>query len=266
MSSARLLVFHGSRNQQYSILINQLADLVRDRLVLKNLTSYQTQQSVTLGTTRIKTRTIVATISQTLKPLVEVAVLEFGKLTLAQKIVNFAQKAIALNYQRISIIPVFLAAGVHVREDIPQEIALARQKLGSSITIDLLDYIGNYSGLNTLVARQFARLASGRILLAHGSRLPQGNVASEQLGKAVNAKNAYWTVQPDLTSTVQLLVHQNLSSISIVPYFLFSGRITEAIASQVAQLQNQFPQTKLLLGQPLGATSALAQIIVESSD
>ena len=260
MSSARLLVFHGSRNQQYSRVINQLADLIRDRLIVKNFTNYQTQQLVTFGATK----TIVATIPQTLKPLVDVAVLEFAQLTLAQKIVSFAQKAIALNYQRVSIVPVFLAAGVHVTEDIPQEVAVARQTIGSSITIELLDYVGNYNGLSNIVAKQFAPSASGRILLAHGSRLPQGNVASEQLGKAVNAKNAYWTGQPDLTSTVKLLVNQNLSSISIVPYFLFSGRITEAIASQVARLQNQFPQTKLLLGQPFGATSALAQIIVES--
>ena len=261
MNSACLLVFHGSRHQQYSIVINRLADLVREQIVFRNFTNYATPTSETSRTTS----TIVATIPPTLNPLVGVAVLEFGRLTLAQEVIAFAQKAIALNYRRVSIIPVFLAAGVHVREDIPQEIALAKHKLGANISIELRDYIGSYSNLSNLVAQKFLQIpASGKILLAHGSRLPRGNVVSEQLAKAVSAKNAYWTVQPDLTSTVQLLVNRDLSSIAIVPYFLFSGRITKAIAEKVARLQNQFPQTKLLLAQPLGATSALAQIIVES--
>jgi sirohydrochlorin cobaltochelatase len=258
-NSAHLLVFHGSRNQQYFKTISQLASLVRKQLELKTLDIIQKQIANLQSLTQI-TATIT---SQVLSPLVEVAVLEFGEVSLSQRIINFAQKAIALNYQRIKIIPVFLAAGVHVKEDIPLEIAIAKQKLNGSIALDLLDYVGSYSQLTDLIAQKFLPLAnSGRILLAHGSRLDRGNVAIEEIGGKVNAINAYWTVPPDLTSAVELLVNQNKSAIFIVPYFLFVGRITEEITSQVATLQNKFPQTKLFLTQPLGATPELAQVIV----
>lgn len=274
--SARLLVFHGSRNQQYSLAISQLASLVKEQFAQHLLISPEWQKGKTIDTenlkkvehspvAQLKTKTTLTTSSQNLLPLVEMAVLEFTDVPLSQSIVNFAQKAIAYNYQKVEIIPVFLSAGVHVREDIPLEIAQAKQKLGeTTISLELLDYVGNYPQLTALIAQQFTQIAAQRrILLAHGSRLSPGNVASEQLAKEVNATNAYWTVQPDLTSVVQSLVKQNISSIAIVPYFLFSGRITEAIAFQVTELQSKFPQTKLLLGQPLGATPKLAQIICD---
>jgi sirohydrochlorin cobaltochelatase len=260
--SAYLLVFHGSRNPQYTHSISQLANLVQKQLELqaleisqKEVTNLQNLQSSTQTTATITAGIVI--------PLVGVAVLEFGEVSLGQRIIDFAQKAIALNYHRIKIIPVFLTAGVHVKEDIPQEIAIAKQKLDSRMAIELLNYVGSYPQLTDLLAQKFPPLANlGRILLAHGSRLDRGNIAIKEIGKKVNAINAYWTVTPDLNSTVELLVNQNKSAIVIVPYFLFVGRITEEITSQVATLQSKFPQTKLFLTQPLGATPELAQVIV----
>ena len=235
INSAYLLVFHGSRNPQYSLNLSRLADLVREQF-------WHTTNSI---------------------PLVEVAALEFADVPLSKNIIRFAHKAIAYNYQKVVIIPVFLSAGVHVREDIPQEVAEATEKLGDSIAISITDYISQSPQLTALIEQKFASVAAdcGRILLAHGSRLSQRNVSSEQLAKEVCAINAYWTVKPDLSSAVQLLANQNLSSIVIVPFFLFLGRITDAIALQVAELQTQFPQTKLLLQPPLGATTELARLI-----
>jgi sirohydrochlorin cobaltochelatase len=261
-NSAYLLVFHGSRNQQYSLTISQLANLVQKQFELKALGISQ-QEIANLNDLQSSTQTIATVTARIVTPIVEVAVLEFGEVSLAQRIIDFAQKAIALNYLQVKIIPVFLTAGVHVREDIPQAIAIAKPKLDSRIAIELLDYVGSYPQLTDLLVQKFPPLANlGKIILAHGSRLDRGNIAIEEIGKKVNAINAYWTVKPDLTSTVELLINQNKSAIVIVPYFLFVGRITEEITSQVAILQSKFPQTKFFLTQPLGATSELAQIIV----
>ena len=244
--SAHLLVFHGSRDRQYGAKISQLGWLV-------------TQQLGSNSTAIADSKLQIATINNV--PLVEVATLEFADLPLCDKIVAFAQIAIAKKYPRLTIVPVFLSAGVHVREDIPHEMALARQKLQNKIVLESLDFIGNAS-FTALIEGKFASIAAdNRILLAHGSRLPQGNVRSEQLARRVRAKIAYWTIQPDLTSVVQLLAEQNRATMAIVPYFLFSGRITEAIASLVAQLQDRFPNTQLNLTQPLGATPELAEVI-----
>ena len=252
ISSAYLLVFHGSRERQYRSTISELGSLLTQQLCW-NLTFLEDSRS----------RSQRATASKSLSklPLVDVAALEFADVELWEKIVSFAHTAIAQKYSRLVIVPIFLSAGVHVRGDIPHEIALAKQKLPDSITIESLDFIGNAS-FTALIGQKFAKLATeDRVLLAHGSRLPQGNDRSEQLAQKVNARIAYWAIQPDLTSIVESLARQNQSSIAIVPYFLFSGKITEAIASLVARLQVRFPKNQLHLARPLGATTELAQVI-----
>ena len=261
-SSAHLLVFHGSRDRQYWTTISELGSLVTQQLCLIaptfTLEGGRLREDSRSKSLKLATAEKSATGNV---PLVAVAALEFADVELSEKMVRFAQIAIANKYQRLTIVPVFLSAGVHVKEDIPQAIAQARQQLGDRIKLELLDYIGNAS-LTALITQKFALVATdNRILLAHGSRLPQGNLKSEQLARRVKAKIAYWAVQPNLTSVVELLAH-NKSPIAIVPYFLFSGKITEAIASQVAQLQDRFPNTQLHLARPLGATPELAKVIV----
>lgn len=252
ISSAYLLVFHGSRDRQYRATISEVGSLLSQQLCW-NLTSLEYSGS--------RAQQAIASKSLDKLPLVDVAALEFADVELWEKIVSFAHTAIANKYSRLVIVPIFLSAGVHVREDIPHEIAIAKQKLPESIAIEMLDFIGNAS-FTALIEQKFAELAiDNRVLLAHGSRLPQGNDRSERLARRVNAKIAYWAIQPDLTSTVESLARQNQSNIAIVPYFLFSGRITKAIASLVAQLQVRFPKNQLYLASPLGATTELAQVI-----
>jgi sirohydrochlorin ferrochelatase len=57
------------------------------------------------------------------------------------------------------------------------------------------------------------------------------------------------------------LVRGGQQQIGIVPYFLFNGGITDAIAKNVAQLKQQFPATELHLANPLGASVELADLI-----
>ena len=261
---ASLLVFHGSRNRlQYSTKVAKLTALVQKKLWLKNSTdSYSIASSQDWVISKTEPSTIAKVSVQSTSDLVEAAQLEFAQVELSQQIRDFAQKAIAKHYQKITIIPVFLSEGVHVKEDIPLAVAEAQKQLDSKITIEIEDYLGSSPHLIQLVRQQFwQQKTSQRILLAHGSRLPQGNVAIEHLAQAANAMVAYWTLQPDLTSQIELLANQNTPSVAIVPYFLFSGKITEAIASLTNELQNKFPRTQLLLGEPLGATPELAQLI-----
>lgn len=258
-----MLVFHGSRNKErYLANAVWLNNLVQKKLWQKDSVNLD-MSPISHKTAAKETSTIYEVPSELTPHLVELALLEFAEVELSQQIVNFALKAIALNYQKIAVIPVFLSAGVHVTEDIPLAVAEAQQHL-QSINIELKDYIGSSPDLVELIEGQFQRFnAEQRILLAHGSRLSQGNVAIEQLGKKANAIVAYWTIQPDLTSIVESIVDRGVSSITTVPYFLFPGKITKAIASLVKELQHKFPQIKMHYGEPLGATPELAEAIAK---
>jgi sirohydrochlorin ferrochelatase len=48
-----------------------------------------------------------------------------------------------------------------------------------------------------------------------------------------------------------------------LPYFLFAGGITDAIAQSVSGLQAQFPRLQLKLAEPIGASAQLADLIVD---
>jgi sirohydrochlorin ferrochelatase len=89
------------------------------------------------------------------------------------------------------------------------------------------------------------------VLLSHGSRRPQGNAAAEAIAAQVGAVAAYWSVEPSLATCLAQLERQGKRRIGILPYVLFAGGLTDAIAAQVRQHQRTSPHLHLALGQPL---------------
>ena len=265
-SSAYLLVVHGSRDRCYQIALEQLSASVRQQLEKRTAQTelWQEYKLKQQCQTREKLGTVTALLSKPQSPLVTTASLELGSVPLRESIRQFALQVQAVGLRRLSVLPLFLLPGVHVREDIPTEIALARQLLDDRLTLELLPYLGSNPNLVNLVAKQFDRLpARARILLSHGSRRRGGNKTCESIASELQAHPAYCSVSPSLREQVEALAATGEQEIAIVPYFLFSGGITRAIAEQVGQLQTAFPNLKLLLGKPLGATPELAPSIVQ---
>ena len=96
---------------------------------------------------------------------------------------------------------------------------------------------------------------------ACGSRREDGNTIVEQLAASLNVKTAYWSIEPSLTERVTALVAIGATEIEILPYFLFAGGITDAIAALVTKLRQQFPQVRLMLGEPIGNSPEFVQTI-----
>ena len=265
-SSAYLLVVHGSSDRRYQIAIEQLSASVRQQLEKRTAQTelWQKYKLKQQCQTREKLGTATALLSKPQSPLVATASLELATVPLRERIGQFALRVQAAGLRRLSILPLFLLPGVHVREDIPTEIALARQLLGDRLTLELLPYLGSNPSLVKLVAKQFEQLpARGRILLSHGSRRRGGNQTCQAIASELQAHPAYCSISPSLTEQVEALAAAGKQEIAIVPYFLFSGGITKAIAEQVGQLQIAFPNLRLLLGKPLSSTSELATSIVQ---
>lgn len=226
------------------------------------------------------------------------------------------------------ILPLFLSAGVHARQDLPAQVDLAREQLARSGwrgELVVAPPLGLWPGWQEWLATSWASLSprtkasdfgrstqpsppvalgsiaspaspapvpATKILLAHGSRRPGGNAAVESLAKHLGATPAYWSVAPSLADRLaewQIQRQQNLSetlaqneathsgaidsgsidsaginstaigttavnttaidttAIEVLPYFLFAGSLTEAIAAQVAILEKQIKQSLLPL-------------------
>ncbi|GAB4464192.1 MAG: sirohydrochlorin chelatase [Elainellaceae cyanobacterium] len=197
-----------------------------------------------------------------LPQLVETAVLELGSQPLHEQILRVGMQALTLGSDRLVVIPLFLLPGVHVMEDIPAEVAIARQQIDPRLTIAIAPHLGSHPKLANLLPQPESS-AAARILLAHGSRRPGGNTPVEDLAQQIGAIAAYWAVPPSLAVQVAGLVERGAQQVEIVPFFLFPGGIMEAIAQEVRDLSKQFPDCHFRLHTPLGATPQLTTLVVD---
>lgn len=240
MPSAYLLVSHGSRDPRPEIAMQQLAGLISQKLQSSNQQEH----------------------------LLDIAYLELSPEPLHKQIEKFAENAVNAGYQRLKVIPLFLSPGVHVMTDIPDEIALAQQALGQDMIVDLQPYIGSQPNLERLISKQiFSKNTAAWILLAHGSRRPGSEQPVETMAENLGAVTAYWSMTPNLESRVKELIAVGKREIAILPYFLFPGGITDAIAQSIETLKLQFPLVNFYLAPPLGANTAeLAELIWDLID
>jgi sirohydrochlorin cobaltochelatase len=228
-SSGYLLVAHGSRDPRSQLALTQLATLFSDRLANQQV-----------GT----------------------AVLEFGEVSLDQQILAFADKL--KQGDRLEILPLFLLPGVHVREDLPAAIDLARPGLPAELDVIVHPHLGAHGGMAELLAQPIHQQPMDAwILLAHGSRRPSGNLAIADLGDRIGAHPAYWSVAPSLAEVLAGLISRGHQQIGILPYFLFAGKTTDAINQNVQVLAEQFPQVSLHLTHSLQPTIELATILLD---
>jgi sirohydrochlorin cobaltochelatase len=226
LSDAYLLVSHGSRDPRPQVAVAQVA----------------AQLSEWLGR--------FAPISSS--PLVATAQLELANTPLHIQISDFARNCRESDITRVVILPLFLLSGVHVMDDIPAEVAIAEREIGDRVKLVVAPFLGSHPDLIDLFVQNRSGLPSRSIILAHGSRRAGGNEIVERLAARLQLDVAYWSVTPSLADRVAESIATGATEIGILPYFLFAGGITDAIAELVAQLRQQYPQVRLILGEPIG--------------
>ncbi|MBE9014490.1 sirohydrochlorin chelatase, partial [Pseudanabaenaceae cyanobacterium LEGE 13415] len=171
MQSAYLLVTHGSRDIRPQIAIDQLRDRIEQRL------------SIPVGA----------------------AVLECAPTELHEQIEEFSRQHKSLS--EIKIVPLFLLPGVHVKEDIPEQLAIAQSRINPKL--ELLPHLGSHAGMVEVLASRIAQIpADARILMSHGSRRAGGNAPIEEIASMINAISAYWSVEPKLETRILELKQQ----------------------------------------------------------
>ncbi|MGC1396537.1 MAG: sirohydrochlorin chelatase, partial [Coleofasciculaceae cyanobacterium] len=264
LSSAYLLISHGSRDPRPSQGMDALAQLLRTKLETQGATLIPKQgaeQLLSKYQERIATPEVL--VNSTRYPLVGTATLELAEIPLHEQVRQFASVALAAGCNQLELLPLFLLPGVHVMEDIPAEVAAAKTSLGDAMVINVRSHLGACPSLAKMLAQQLATInADAKILMTHGTRRAGGNAPIEAVAKDLGATVAYWLVKPSLEDQVNILASEGAKKIAILPYFLFSGGITDAISQEVTRLQNQFSQLDLSLCNPIGASSDLADLII----
>jgi sirohydrochlorin ferrochelatase len=178
--------------------------------------------------------------------------LEGQELSLSQQLEQFATEVIPDGVSEIVILPLFLLEGVHVSEDIPEQVAIAESKLTDKLAekfpdkssdrsiFRLMAHVGTDKQIPSLLLQHFEKYSDesglekqGRILMAHGSRRFGANQVVEDLATQSQAIAAYWGVEPKIETQIENLLAQGFHKINVLPYFLTEGGITEAIANKL---------------------------------
>ncbi|MEL6441527.1 MAG: CbiX/SirB N-terminal domain-containing protein [Cyanobacteria bacterium J06621_8] len=259
LSAAYFLVFHGSRDCRTQAAASNL----RQTLASKFSSILAQRNHLVKNTANFALQPAVGLYPEA-GSLIDIAPLELSAIPLRESLVNFVQKASRQGINRVKVIPLFLGPGVHVQEDIPAEVTAALNQLDSQVTLELSPYLGKYSGMIPLLERQFAEFPdSARILIAHGTKLSMGALYYQNLVQRLDAEVGYWSTTPWFNEQIERQIALGQRRIALMPYFLFPGKITTAIAQKVASLQQQYPHVSLFLGEPLSETAALAELIAE---
>jgi sirohydrochlorin cobaltochelatase len=172
--------------------------------------------------------------------------LEGQTLTLAQQLEKFANEIVEYGVSTIVILPLLLLEGIHVSEDIPNEVAIAQSNLQNCITLRILPHLGTHSQIPDLLAQQFEKYSDqhspekqARILVSHGSRRADANQVVENLAKSSQSIAAYWGIEPKIETQIEHLITQGIDRINVLPYFLTEGGITEAIAHKLQHYRDR---------------------------
>ena len=230
ISPAYLLVAHGSRDPRPAQIVNHLAEIMAQQL-----------GECPVGT----------------------AALDCQPEPLHQQLLDFYQQV----QRPVRILPLFLLPGVHVKEDIPSEVAIARSQLPQTASLEILPYLGSHERLCQVLQAQIqaAPPCQTWILLAHGSRRPGGNAPIEALAAQLpervggRVRAAYWSVDPRLEQQLQEDERAGYDSVGVLPYFLCPGGLTDAIAEKLEAIAR--PQ--VILADTLHQSPDLIDILLE---
>ena len=267
LQAIHLLITHGSRN----IRSQQSAEQLRSRIEL----CLRSDPSLFSAEQRI-----------------EHAVLEGGATPLHAQILDYAAQARSEGLGRLQLLPLFLMPGVHVMEDLPQEVALAQKKLvdrDPSFKLSTLPYLGHqlqthpqalasawgselggdsFNG-DSFNGDSFSGASLGgasrvaKVLLSHGSRRSDSTLLSEQFAASIGATPAYWSIEPSLTQTVERLFREGYEEIQVLLYFLFPGAITATIEESIVELRQSYPRLNLTCKSTLDQISEFPKFMAD---
>ncbi|MDQ7090121.1 MAG: sirohydrochlorin chelatase [Methylococcales bacterium] len=204
---------------------------------------------------------------------IEVCFIEFATVLLDEGFDNAAK-----NSERVLVIPLILNAAGHVKMEIPEHLDKARLR-HPQVEFNYGKHLGVNSAMLTLLRRRLMQLmakiampdpkTTGVIILGRGS--------SDKVANGEIAKLARWLWEetdhelidiaftgityPRLETVIQRQVKLGMKQIVIQPYYLFTGTLIKRISEQFGYLQQQYPQTRLVLGSYLGFEAEIYQLL-----
>lgn len=219
-------------------------------------------------------------LSDALKIEVQPCFLELATPTIPEGI----RLCVAAGAERIAVVPLFLGAAGHHKNDVPVMLAEARETY-PTITLKYGTPIGAHAQIVQILADRAAAALAHRpssdtpiplsdtavLLAARGSSDPDSNAEVAKVARLLYEGRDFATVEigfqkvakPTIRDGIDRCVRLGAKRVLVLPYLLFSGFVLDDIATTVHHAQQAYPDVDMLVGTPLfphdGLVAAVAQ-------
>lgn len=204
---------------------------------------------------------------------------ETAYVELARPLIAETLAALAAEVPRITVVPVFLFAAGHVKNDVPLAIAEARTAYPRCL-ISAAPALGVHPALAELAFQRASRClpsdASARaktlvLVVGRGSSDPDANgdfckmsrLIGEGRGLMQTIPTFIGITQPRVDDSLELVARMRPDRLVILPYLLFAGRLVARLEAQVEAFRSRFPWIHTELAPHLGIDERLLALIDE---
>lgn len=210
------------------------------------------------------------------------AELSFGYVELAKPSLQEALRTAAGRSSRVVVIPLFLFAAGHVKNDIPLVLASARREFPQ------VEFIASPPmGVHPTLVQELRRrllagpLANGKdpsktaiLMIGRGSSDPDANADFCKLARLVGEgvpgswlMTAFMSIaSPSVPEGLELIARTRPERVVVVPYLLFSGRLIERLSAQIEEFGTRYPWISIQLEDTLGNVPAVHQALQERAE
>lgn len=217
----------------------------------------------------------VVAIYRTRRPDLDVV---HGYVELASPSLATALRELAQRVDFVVVLPLFLFAAGHVKNDIPLALSQAREEF-PTVRFTVTNALGVHPHLVELAfvrawgAREGTAEAAKTaiVVVGRGTSDPDANGDFCKVVRLLAEGREFWWVvpcfigvtRPRLEETVELVARARPNRIVVIPYFLFGGRLIAKIREHVDSFQVRYPWIKTELAPYLGVHDRLFSVMDE---
>jgi sirohydrochlorin ferrochelatase len=200
-------------------------------------------------------------------------------IELAAPLLADALAALAARAERVVVLPLFLLAAGHVKDDIPEALAEARAAF-PRVRFDVARVIGVSNGLADLALARLEEVvplrgdeAARTALLGVGRGSSDSDTNGDfcKLARIVGERGGFARAEPCFIAVTRPLVPPALEDlarvhagpIAVSPFFLFAGRLVQQLAREVADFRARHPGREVRLAAHLGPDARLLELLDE---
>lgn len=200
-------------------------------------------------------------------------------IELAQPDATTALKQAALTSDRVFVLPLFLFAAGHVKNDLPLAVAAARREF-PDVKFDVAPPLGVHPNMVRLAAaridetaQSFDKEKGGTAVLMIGRGCSDSDANSdfcklvrliEETSSCARVDYCFVAiVKPKVTDALERLLRDAPDAVILQPYLLFPGRLVQQIEELIVPYVKRYPGISIKVSRTLGESPLIFDLLKE---